>query len=185
MENPTYSALQNGPSGQAGGRLIRLHISFLHATIKIRQIWIRIILEILNELSKVYTPLLSAIDVVLGLFIGIALFWVAHRANNIAESNIELASQESQSRKYRISKDERELFHTVYSLLTEALGLVMKEGRVKGEAHAIFWQARDRARLELPEDIQEYTQVIFKKMHEAYLLGGVLNHLSQMTVATS
>ena len=45
----------------------------------------------------------------------------------------------------------------------------MKEGRVNAEARALFWQARDQARLELPEDIQKYTQDIFDKMLEAFV----------------
>lgn len=128
-------------------------------------------LESINEIFKTYAPLLDGADKVIGIFISIGLFWLAHRANAIAKSNLELAEQEKLSRKYRIGEDERAIFRSCYSKISEALGLVLKLGRVTDEAKSLFWQARDQARLELPKDIQEYSQEVFDKMWEAYLLG--------------
>ena len=68
---------------------------------------------------------------------------------------------------YRISKNEREIFRFVHTKISEAITLVLKHGAVTQEAQALFWQARDQARLELPDEIKEYTQKLFDKMHKA------------------
>ncbi len=117
-------------------------------------------LECLNETFKTYAPLLEGMDKVIGIFISAGLFWLAHRANAIAKSNLELAKQERLSRKYRIGADEREIFRSCYTKVSQACGLVLQNGRVDAEASALFWQARDQARLELPDDIAHYTEAL-------------------------
>lgn len=62
------------------------------------------------------------------------------------------------------------IFLSVYQKLTEAISLILRDGQVKNPAKALFWQARDEARLQLPEEIQNYTQRLFDEMWEAYLL---------------
>ena len=95
---------------------------------------------------------------------------LAYKANKIANSNFELAKQENKNRIYRINKDERKIFNSVYTKITQGIGLVLRDGRVCDDAQALFWKARDEARLQLPDDIVNYTQVLFDKMHTAYLL---------------
>ncbi len=124
--------------------------------------------ESTNDIFKTYAPTLEAADKLIGLAISAGLFWLAHRANGIAKSNLELAKQEKQSRKYRIDKDEREIFRSVYRNLSDALALVLREGRVEHEALALFWQARDQARLELPDDIQEYSEKLRVAANKAF-----------------
>ncbi|MDD5586762.1 MAG: hypothetical protein PHY92_07395 [Alphaproteobacteria bacterium] len=123
-----------------------------------------------NTVATDYEKLIGGANAFFGLLISIGLFCVAWRANSIAKSNLELAAQEKQNREYRIDKDERDLFRSVYSKISEAKGIVFTEGTVTDAAHELFWKARDQARLELPEDIQEYTQTIFDRMHKAYVL---------------
>ena len=127
-------------------------------------------LECINETFKTYAPTLDAADKLIGIAISAGLFWLAHRANGIAKSNLELAKQEKQSRKYRIDKDEREIFRAVYRNLSDALALVLRDGRVDHEALALFWQARDQARLELPVDIQEYSENLRVAANKAFAI---------------
>lgn len=124
----------------------------------------------INSIAREYKPILYSIDVLFNIVIGIGLFVVARKANNIAKSNLELAKQEEINRNYQISKDDREVFYSVYSKLSKAIGLVLTNGQVDNEARALFWQARDRARLELPTNIKEYTQQLFDTMNQAYIL---------------
>lgn len=123
-----------------------------------------------NETFKTYAPTLDAADKLIGVAISAGLFWLAHCANGIAKSNLELAKQEKQSRKYRIDKDEREIFRSVYRNLSDALALVLRDGRVGHEALALFWQARDQARLELPVDIQDYSEKLRDAANKAFAI---------------
>lgn len=119
-------------------------------------------IDYLNETSIKFKPLIEAADSLFGLLISIGLFCIAYQANKI--------SKEQHNRlRYKISEDEREIFRSNYTRLTEGLGHVMREGRVKDEAKNLFWQVRDQARLELPKEIQDYTQKIFDLMWEAYI----------------
>lgn len=126
------------------------------------------ILLCLNSFSTKYGSLISAFETffstiigVIGIFISVALF-------KIANSNYKLAQEEKRSREQRISADEKQVFRDVYEKITRALGLSLVNFHVTNEAHKLFWQARDRARLELPEEIQRYTQEIFDLMHNAW-----------------
>ncbi|PJB73307.1 MAG: hypothetical protein CO093_01050 [Alphaproteobacteria bacterium CG_4_9_14_3_um_filter_47_13] len=90
------------------------------------------------------------------IIIGIALICVACGSNKIAKNQLNAA--------------RRDIYLSVYDNITKALGHVFAEGNVNDDAKDLFWQARDRARLELPDDIQQYTQNLFDKMWEAYIL---------------
>lgn len=118
-------------------------------------------MDYLNETSTKFKPLIEAADSLFGLLISIGLFCIDYQANKI--------SKEQHNRlRYKISEDEREIFRSNYNMLTEGLGHVIRDGRVKDEAKTLFWQVRDQARLELPKEIQDYTQKIFDLMWEAY-----------------
>lgn len=118
-------------------------------------------IDYLNETSIKFKPLIDAADSLVGLLISIGLFCIAYQANKI--------SKEQHDRlRYKIGEDERKIFRSNYNRLTEGLGHVMRDGIVKDEAKDLFWQVRDQARLELPKEIQDYTQKIFDLMWEAY-----------------
>lgn len=128
------------------------------------------LLAYLNELAEIYEPLLKSLNYTFGLMISIGLFILTVYANKIAKSNYQLALEQKRTTDYKISRDDRELFRSVYMKLTEAIGLVLKYGAVNSEAVSLFWQARDQARLELPNNIYDYVEGIFAKMHKAYRL---------------
>ncbi len=103
---------------------------------------------------------LEANEKVLGLminfFIGLLLIVIAYQANKIAKNQNNLAA--------------RQIYLSVYDMITEALGHVKRDGAVKDPAKDLFWQARDRARLELPKPLELYTQELFDLMWHAYKL---------------
>lgn len=119
-------------------------------------------IDYLNETSIKFKPLIEAADSLFGLLISIGLFCIAYQANKISK-------EQHNKLRYKINEDEREIFRSNYKMLTEGLGHVMRDGRVKDDAKNLFWQARDQARLELPTEIQDYTQKIFDLMWEAYV----------------
>ena len=119
------------------------------------------LLDYLNELAEIYEPLF-------GIVISMILLFLTYYANKIAKSNYQLALEQKRTTDYKISRDDRELFRSVYMKLTEAIGLVLKDGAVNLEAVSLFWEARDQARLELPNNIYDYVEGIFVKMHKAY-----------------
>jgi len=119
-------------------------------------------LDYLNGASTKFKPLIEAADSLFGLLISVGLFCIAYQANKIS-------NEQHNKLRYKMSEDEREIFRSNYKMLTEGLGHVMRDGRVKDEAKNLFWQARDQARLELPKEIQDYTQRIFDLMWEAYI----------------
>lgn len=94
--------------------------------------------------------------VVVNAFVGVGLIWLAISSNKIAKNQNRIAS--------------REVYLSVYDKVTEALGHVFVDGAVKDPAKDLFWQARDRARLELPKELEDYTQQLFDDMWEAYIL---------------
>lgn len=57
-----------------------------------------------------------------------------------------------------------------YQKISDAIELVIKDGDVKDEALALFWQARDEARLILDEEIANYAQGLFDLAHKGYLI---------------
>lgn len=118
-------------------------------------------IDYLNETSVKFKPLIEAADSLFGLLISIGLFCIAVQANKIAK-------EQHNKLRYKISEDEREIFRSNYKMLTEGLGLVMRDAVVKDEAKNLFWQSRDQARLELPLEIQNYTQKIWDLMWENY-----------------
>lgn len=120
------------------------------------------IVSYLNSAAEKFKPLIEAADSFFGLLISIALFFVAYQANKIS-------TEQHKSLKYKISEEERKIFRSNYQMLTEGLGHVLREGMVNDEAKNLFWQVRDQARLELPKDIQDYTQKIFDLMWNAYM----------------
>ncbi len=127
-------------------------------------------LKSLNEIFLAYSPTLDAIDKIIGIAISAGLFLLAHRANGIANSNLELARQEKEALKYHIDKDKRDVFRSAYRSISDALALVWKDGRVGHEATALFWQARDLARLELPADIEKYTEELIAAASKAFAI---------------
>ena len=127
-------------------------------------------MDFLNELVEVYEPLFILVNSIIGILISIFLCATSFVANKIAKSNYQLALEQKRTTDYKISRDDRELFRSVYMKLTDAIGLVLKDGAVNSEAVSLFWQARDQARLELPNHIYDYVEGIFAKMHKAYRL---------------
>ncbi|HBN22270.1 MAG TPA: hypothetical protein DD412_03435 [Holosporales bacterium] len=124
----------------------------------------------INELLVKYHAVVSVFDTIVSIIISVGLFYVAFRANGIAKSNLQIAKQEKEKQIYKIHADERKIFHSVYNKLSNAITLVLESARVTEESKALFWQARDQARLEMPDDIKIYTQNLFDKMYAAYLL---------------
>lgn len=115
----------------------------------------------LNQQATYYAPLLDGLDKLIGIAISVALFWLAYQANKIAKSNLELAEQEKENRKYRISADERKIFYSCYEKLSKAGGLVLKNDAVDNETLGLYWQARDEARLQLPDELAAYAKKLF------------------------
>jgi len=110
--------------------------------------------EEINSLSTDYAPLLNAVSVIwLPLSAAAAFVWFAFK-----KIKKRFFSPKTQAR--NLTPEEREIFFQVYTKLSEAKGLVLRDGRVGNEANALFWEARDKARLELPDDIQEYTETL-------------------------
>lgn len=124
--------------------------------------------DYLNEVAEHYQPLLEAVKALLSLFIGAGLLFVGLKVNEVAKSNLELAKEKKDKLIYKISEKERDIFRSNYQKVSEALGLVLREGNVSNDARELFWKARDEARLELPQDIQDYTESLFKEMLKAY-----------------
>jgi hypothetical protein len=124
----------------------------------------------MNETFGTYAPTLDAAEKLIGIAISAGLFWLAHRANGIAKSNLELAKQERENQAYRISRDERELFRNVYSQIIKALTKIHLDKHVSYEAKMIFWEAFKQAELELPDDIKVYMKELYRKITEAHNL---------------
>lgn len=104
---------------------------------------------------------------IFGLFVdfivGLGLVGVAFQANRIARNQrLDL--------RYKVAQHEREIFQSVYDIITNVLHHVNSDGRVSDAAKQLFWQARDEARLSLPSDIRQYTEQLFDEMRRADLL---------------
>ncbi len=93
-------------------------------------------------------------SIIIEAVIGGGLIWIGFNSNKIIKNQLRASSRES--------------YLSVYDMLTEALGIVLVKAKVNDEARELFWRARDRARLELPEEIEAYCQGIWDKMWEAY-----------------
>ncbi len=104
-----------------------------------------------------------------GFVISPGLIWLAWEANAINKSNADFLKQAKEEQQYRITKDEREIFRVVYTKLVDALGLVQQYGRVREDVLTLFWQARDQARVELPEDIAQYTEELLSAANSALI----------------
>lgn len=120
----------------------------------------------LNKIASDYQPLINAVNVAWGLG-GAVLVLVIIFAKKVLQF-IRSFFVKKQTKK--LSPEERKIFGEVYKMISDAKNLVFTQGVVRDEAHGLFWKARDRARLELPEDVQEYAQALFDKMHRAYIL---------------
>lgn len=55
-----------------------------------------------------------------------------------------------------------------YRRVSKAISLTIEKGQVGEEAGALFWQARDEARLILEDEIADFTESLFKLAHESY-----------------
>ena len=104
---------------------------------------------------------LKILEIIVNLLIGGGLVYVGLQANSITKSNKAQAS-------YQLKQYEREIFKDNYSKISKALGLVFRDGEVFEEAMDLFWDARDQARLELPQDIVDYTEELRKIASEAF-----------------
>lgn len=69
-----------------------------------------------------------------------------------------------------VSNEEREAYKKNYALISEAIGNIFTEGKISQETHQKIWKARDQARLELCDEIKNYTEEIFLISHEAFSL---------------
>lgn len=110
------------------------------------------ITELVNFIKTNATVLGVMIDFIIGGF----LIVISYKATRIAKNQNNIAS--------------RKAYLSVYKKLGKAFSLVSRDGDVTDEARALFWQARDRARLELPKNIERYTQDLFDKMMKAHRL---------------
>lgn len=113
---------------------------------------------------------LDLADIIISFFGVIAAASLAYQANKIAKSNLESANQQQKTLTQKISSEDRAIFRSNYKKVVEALGMVFRDGKVMDEAKNLFWQARDEARLELPKEIADYTQQLFDKMWNAYII---------------
>ncbi len=124
----------------------------------------------LNQQAAHYAPFLDGLDKLIGIAISVALFWLAYQANKIAKSNLELAEQEKESRKYRINADERKIFYSCYEKLSKARELVLKNGAVDGATLELYFKARNEARLQLPDKLATYAQKLFDIARKAWAI---------------
>ena len=104
---------------------------------------------------------IKMIEIFVQFLIGIGSLWIGYSANKIA-------TQQHEQLKYKKTQDEREIFYSNYKKVSEALGNVVREGRVNDIK--LFWEARDEARLFLPRDIEAFTEELRKKAVEGFSL---------------
>ncbi|MFN9252862.1 MAG: hypothetical protein ACK6BL_02805 [Holosporaceae bacterium] len=99
------------------------------------------------------SDIIDGLDLLINLVTGVTLGFLAYFSNKISKMQNNIAA--------------RDVYLSVYDKISEALGSVLAKGFVDESAKALFWQARDRARLELPNELKEYTQQLYDKMLEA------------------
>lgn len=130
-----------------------------------------------NKLAIDYAPLLSAAKVAWALLVAIltvvAFFWKKIWGIVSSWFRREKASP--------LTPEMREIYRAVYAQIDKSLRLFLENNRdlekIK-EAKALIWEARNRAKLELSEDIFEYAENIFKKISEYHDLtaGRLMEH---------
>mgnify|MGYP001258927559 CR=1 FL=1 len=111
---------------------------------------------------------LQAFNVLSNFLIGIALFYVGWEANEISKTNHIKNKQSRKEYRRLLNLDERAIFKENYDKVSKALSLVIRDGDVNEQAMALFWQARDEARLELPEEIATYTEKLRATAQKAW-----------------
>ncbi len=111
---------------------------------------------------------IGLLDVLFNLLIGCSLFYIGWEANNIARASRESTSQSKIQHQSHLREYERNIFKENYQLVNRGVELVWKMGCVEEEALSFFWQARDAARTELPNDIAEYTEKLRTTAQKAY-----------------
>lgn len=107
-----------------------------------------------NILSNIVFTL-EGFEIFLNALISAGLFFVGWQANKIAK-----AQHEHQL--YKTLMDGRDLYKSTYDKLTEGIALIVKNGKVCDHAISLIWQARDDARLYLPEEIEHYIEELRK-----------------------
>ena len=121
----------------------------------------------INSLSTEYAPLLNAVSVIWLPLSTMALFlWFALK-------KIKKYFFFPKSEIRNLTPEEREIFYEVYDNLYDGLVLVSRDGHVSHDALALFWRARDQARLELPVDIQQYTETLLEAAIKALTINEV------------
>ena len=92
-----------------------------------------------------------------------------------------MQKQKNLDRGWAVKSDERATFKSNYEMVSKALSLTMRDGTVADEARALIWQARDDARLELPQEIGDYTEGLFSKMNDVYRKELYLSNSTSLT----
>ena len=69
---------------------------------------------------------------------------------------------------HRLTKDEREIFYTVYRKLVSAKSTVLRDKYVGRDALMLLGEAKETAQLEMPKDIEEYIEKLCDIAAKAY-----------------
>lgn len=112
--------------------------------------------------SKDHSNLISLLDVFVNLIIGIALFWVAFRANSIAK-----ATQESS--KQKLEAHERQVVKDNYVKLIKAIELTIASGTVTNEPMFLFWEVNQSSRIELPEELYGFIESVVEIAEQSWI----------------
>lgn len=124
--------------------------------------------------AKEHTNFVDFIGVLVNLIIGTALFYVGWEANKIATASTEQTEQSAKEFKANLHETDKAVIRANYSKVSEALSLILQEGCVKDDSMRLLWQARDEARLELPEPIMDYTESLREKAQKAWAINKFL-----------
>lgn len=117
-----------------------------------------------------HNNLLEAVKTLFQSLISLGLFVLALQAHKISKSNLELAKNKNMLLKFKTDDFERKIFLDTYNELNNGLEIVYRKGSVDIKAREHFWKARDKARLELPKEIENYCQQIFDIASENFIL---------------
>jgi hypothetical protein len=127
-------------------------------------------LSISSSLRKGYVHLIE-------VFYNMDLSFIKNLIENIKMNFLNFSFQRKHIEKEihihtEISCVQREILNENYEKISTAKNLILQHARVTEEARNLFWKARDDSRLGFPEEIKEYTQMLFDKMHKAYVING-------------
>lgn len=116
----------------------------------------------INTWSKDHSNLITLLDVLVNLIIGLALFWVAFKANNIAK-----ATQESS--KQKLEAHERQIVKDNYVKLLKAIETAIASGVVKNESMFQFWEVNQSSKIELPEELHGFVESVVKIAEQSWI----------------